>query len=146
MSKFAAQYKRLGMEVPETTNPTEKAEAIYITSCAKLGVDPADLPDVSRIREKYRLRTIADYKLCIVRDAITDSQEADWEDGDEDKYGGWFWMDSPGFRLGAVYCDGTFACTGLGSRLCTFSRPDQEFFMQECIALWADQMGGKLPA
>jgi hypothetical protein len=144
MSKFADQYKRLGIDIPETMDPIAKADAIYLASCIKLGIDPADQPDISRIREKYRPRAIADYKLCIVRDAITDQQEADWDDEEEGKYGGWFWMDSSGFRLFVVRYAYPVTLAGLGSRLCTFSRQDQEFFMQECVALWAAQMGGKL--
>lgn len=145
MSNFKEQYARLGMKVPKTKNLVEKAELIYVASCAKLGVDPLALPDVSRIREKYQAKTIADYKLMIVRDAITDEREADWNSS-EYKYGGWFWMNKPGFRFCVSYCDVTYAGTTGGSRLCTFSEDDQEFFMQECVALWADSMGGKLPA
>lgn len=134
------------MKAPKTTDPAEKAELIYVASCLKLGIDPLlSLPNTSAMREKYRARTVADYKLMIVRDAITEEKEADWNNEDEYKYGGWFWMDEPGFRLFGVYYDGTYAYTGLGSRLCTFSREDQRFFMVECIALWADQMGGQIP-
>lgn len=133
------------MSVPETTDPIVKAKAIYVAACAKLRLDPANLPDVSRIRAKYVAHQIADYKLMVIRDAITQEREANW-DGREYKYGSWFLMNSPGFRFHAVLC--AFALTGVtgGSRLCTFSEEDQEFFSEECIALWADFMGGKLPA
>jgi hypothetical protein len=145
MTNFKEQYARLGMKIPKTKNLAEKAELIYVASCAKLGIDPLALPNVSHIREKYQAKTIADYKLMIVRDAITEEREADW-DSNEYKYGGWFWMNKPGFRFYGSGCgiSGTLA-TG-GSRLCTFSEEDQEFFMQECVAFWADSFGGKLPA
>lgn len=145
MPKFIDQYKRLGMTIPAITNPAIKAQAIFVASCEKLGIDPADQPDVSRLREKYRPCTIAEYKLCVIRDAITDEKEADWNNRKEYKYGGWFWLNDPGFRLSSVryVIDGSL--TVGGPRLCTFSEGDQEFFMEECIALWADLTGGKLP-
>lgn len=146
MTNFKEQYARLGMKIPKTKNLIEKAELIYVASCVKLGIDPLALPDVSRTREKYQAKTISDYKLMIIRDAITEDREADWNDEDERKYGGWFWMDKPGFRFGVSYCDVTYSRTTCGSRLCTFSDDDQEFFMMECIAFWADSLGSKLPA
>lgn len=145
MSQFKEQYARLGMDVPETTDLVEKAEMIYKASCAKLGIDPMMQPIVSGIRAKYQARQIADYKLMIIRDAITDEREADWDDRSEKKYEGWFYLNKPGFRFGGTYCDSSLTCTASGSRLCAFSDNDQQFFMKEAIALWADQMGAKLP-
>lgn len=146
MSKiFSAQYQRLNMAVPKTTNLSDKAQLIFVASCAKLGVDPNDLPDVSRLRDKYKPCTVAEYKLCIIRDAITDEREANWDDRGENKYGGWFWLNKPGFRFYDVTYVITFSDSYGGPRLCTFDENDQEFFMKECIALWADLMGGKLP-
>lgn len=145
-NQFAEQYQRLRMIVPDTTNPGIKAQAIYIAACVMLGIDPSDQPDNSKIREKYRASNTAHYKLCIIRDAITGEKEANWDDEDEDKFGGWFWMDSPGFRFCVTLCDFAYSYSAGGSRLCTFSDEDQEFFMKECVALWADFMGGKLPA
>lgn len=133
------------MSVPETTNAVEKADLIYIASCKKLGIDPQALPDVTLIRDKYRPRQTADYKLMIIRDALTDEREADWNDRNEYKYDGWFYLNKPGFRFDGSHCDITYSNSTGGSRLCTFSEEDQEFFMKEPIALWADSMGGKLP-
>jgi hypothetical protein len=145
--KFAKQYQRLGL--PESTAellPQQKAEMIYGAACLVLKIEPNHMPDVSMVREKYRPSQLALHKLQVVRDAITGDQEADWNDMDEYKYGGWFWMDDPCFRFCAVNCTRTDARAGLGSRLCTFSDSDQEFFMKECVALWADFHGGKLPS
>lgn len=146
MAQFEEQYKRLGIAVPNTTDPVEKAQIIYVASCIKLGLDPNNLPDVSKVREKHQAKLIADAKLMVIRDAIVDDREADWNDEDEYKYGPWFWMDSPGFRLNDVVFGIAGTCTPGGSRLCTFNRPDGNFFVTECIALWADSFGGKLPA
>lgn len=145
MSNFKAQYARLGIDLPETTNAVEKAELIYVASCKKLGVDPLALPDVNLIREKYRPRQIGDYKLMIIRDALTEEKEANWNDRSEYKYDGWFYLNNPGFRFYVTYYSYTGAYAGAGSRLCTFSEEDQEFFMKEPVAFWADTMGGKLP-
>lgn len=145
MTNFKAQYARLGMKVPKTTNAVEKAELIFVACCKKIGVDPLALPDVSLIREKYRPRQIGDYKLMIIRDALTEEKEANWNDRNEYKYDGWFYLNAPGFRFFVTFYSRAAALTGSGSRLCTFSEEDQEFFMKEPIALWADSLGGKLP-
>lgn len=142
--EFEEQYKRLGMAVPETGD-REKAELIYNASCAKLGLDPNNLPEVSKVREKYQASQLAFHKLSAIRDAIVEDKEAEWNDEDEYKYGAWFWMDKPGFRLGGIGYRWAASSTGAGSRLCTFTEEDGEFFAKECIAFWADFMGGKLP-
>lgn len=145
MSPFTEQYQRLGMSIPETTDPIAKAEAIYVAACAKLRLDPNDLPDLSRVRAKYVAHQIADYKLMVIRDAVTQEREANWN-GNEYKYGSWFLMNNPGFRFGGVGCDFAYTTVSGRSRLCTFDEDDQEFFSKECIALWADFYGSKLPA
>lgn len=145
MTNFKEQYARLRMGIPQKkVSLIQKATLIFVASCVKLGIDPQALPDVSMIKEKYRAKTVADYKLMVIRDALTEEREADWN-SDERKYGGWFWMDKPGFRFyGSRYVFALSFASG-GSRLCTFSDDDQQFFMTECVALWADSLGGKLP-
>lgn len=144
--KFKAQYARLGINEEVPTDPIQKAEVIYRAACGKLGLNPEDMPDVSRVREKYRASQLAFHKLEVVRDAITADRKADYNNYDESKWGGWFWLNNPGFRFIAAYCVITRTSPYGGPRLCTFSEQDQDFFMKECVAIWADFYGGVLPS
>lgn len=144
-TQFKDEYAKLGIEAPKTTDLVEKAGIIYDAACKKLGLDPVDLPDVSRVREKYRASQLAFHKLEVVRDAIAEDREADWNNSDEYKYFAWWRMNKPGFRLFDFDFGWAVSNSCAGSRLCTFSEEGQEFFAKECIALWADFMGAKLP-
>lgn len=147
MSKnFDKQYNTLGMKAPpDDMDPREKGELILRASCLKLGIDPALRPQVHELMDKYHAPIIGLYSLMIIRDAMTDDREANWNSRREDKWGGYFLMNDPGFRFDVTLYDYTHSRTSGGSRLCTFSEEDQEFFMKECIAFWADFMGGQLP-
>ena len=145
MNDFKAQYANLGINDALPTDPVQKFEVIYRAACTKLGLHPQDMPDVSRVREKYRASQLAFHKLEVVRDAIVSDREANYDDRNEEKWGGWFYMNKPGFRFYASRYTYSRARSTGGSRLCTFSDDDQEFFMKECIAGWADFLGGVLP-
>lgn len=144
--QFEAQYARLGISLSEIpVDPVLKGELIYRAACTKLDITPDDAPEVYRVRQKYRNSILAYNKLMVIRDGITGDREADYDNYDEEKWGGWFWMNKPGFRFGDSGYSDSGSRAGGGSRLCTFSRQDEEFFMKECIAIWADFMGGTLP-
>lgn len=145
-NRFEKQYDALGLKASKgSMTPLDKAEVIFHAACKKLGIDPALLPAVFELLDKYQGPLSGLYKLMVIRDAITDKREADWNDRSEYKYGGWFLLNDPGFRFYDTYCDFTYAFSFGGPRLCTFSDDDQEFFMVECIAIWADFYGSKLP-
>ncbi|HLZ88991.1 MAG TPA: hypothetical protein VKQ52_17170 [Puia sp.] len=143
--QFKDQYARLGINDEVPTDPIQKAEVIYQAACRKLSLNPEDMPDVSRVRGKYRASQLSFHKLEIIRDAIVGDREAKWNDYAEYKWGSWFYLNSPGFRFVDSYYSCTNAVSGAGSRLCTFSKNDQDFFAIECIALWAEFHGGVLP-
>ena len=145
-NKFAKQYQVLGVAIDELAalDPRQKAGAIYEASCRTLGLDPAAVPDLSRVREKYRFSQLAFHKLEVIRDAITGDREADWDDYSDKKWGSWFYMDSPGFRFDGVAYTDTNSYSGLGSRLCCETEEQAEFLARECIAFWADFYDKKL--
>jgi hypothetical protein len=86
--------------------------------CKKYKIDPvASLPDLSNMPEALRASFLADYKLQILIDEVNDHIEANWEDGNENKYFIWWWMNGvsgSGFRLSVVYH--RFSSSGVGSR------------------------------
>lgn len=58
-SKFAPQYNILGLKPPsKKMDDREKAEIIFHAACKKLGIDPAALPVVHHLKEKYRGKRI----------------------------------------------------------------------------------------
>ena len=145
--KFDRQYSALGLQAPANEmDPREKAEIIFYAACKKKGIDPALRPAVHELEGKYQAPLTGLYELMVIRDAITENREADWNDAGEEKWGGWFLMNKPGFRFGVSLCVIVYSFTAGGSRLCTFDEEDQEFFMNECVAFWADFYGGKLPS
>lgn len=112
MNDFKVQYANLGINDAPPTDPVQKFEGIYRASCTKLGLNPEDMPDVSKVREKYRASQLAFHKLEVVRDAIVSDREANYDDRNEEKWGGWFWLNKPGFRFADAGC--AFARTGSG--------------------------------
>lgn len=144
--KYEQQYDTLGLEAPENEiDPREKAEVIFYAACKKLSLDPTALPQVQHLGEDFRPSLIASYKLQVIRKALTDDRKPNYDDYSEEKWGAYYLMNKPGFRLDAVFYGISTSLTHGGPRLCTFSEEDQEFFSTECVALWADLSGGQLP-
>lgn len=144
---FAAQYEALGMEpLDESMAPVEKSEVIFHAACKKLGLEPTFLPIVDALPDEYKVFPVVAYKLEVIRNAITCSRKAEWDDVTEEKWGSWHHMNFPGFRFHYSTSDDSDTITTWGSRLCTFSEKDDNFFAIECIAFWADFKGGTLPA
>lgn len=147
MAKFTQQYNILGLKPPsKKMDAREKAEVIFHAACKIHGLDPAALPLVDHLEEEFRPSLVSSYKLQVVRKAITAGRKGNWNDTSERKWGSWFWMNKPGFRFYASHSSLTRTYAAGGSRLCTFSEEDQDFFAQECIAFWADFHGEELPA
>jgi len=91
-------------------------------ACAKLGIDPEKLPDVSNISEEFAKPIIAAYKLMIIYKAINNGWKPDWNNYNQYKYYPWFEVLSSGFGFsGSDYYYG-LAYSTVGSRLCTDSR------------------------
>ncbi|HET6255816.1 MAG TPA: hypothetical protein VFE32_17195 [Puia sp.] len=143
--RFSTQYNILGLKVPSPDMaPREKAELIFHAAAKILGLDPAALPVVHHLPEEFQVFPVVSFQLEVIRKALVSRRVADWNDRSEEKYGSWFLMNDPGFRFGDSRYGLTYSSGG--SRLCTFSVDDQDFFAIECIALWADFCGGQLPA
>jgi hypothetical protein len=142
-NNFKAQYANLGITAPKTKDLVKKAQIIYEAACKKLELDPNGQPDLSEVRTKYHASQRALHKLQVIRDAITGDREADWNNSNEQKWFGWYWLNAPGFRFYGAYYHCTTSC--VGSRLCTFCEEDQKFFSTQCIALWSDYYGVALP-
>lgn len=114
-------------------------------ACAALGIDTT-LPDVSMIAEEFARPIIALYKLQVIVKAWNGKWVADWNDQSQYKWGCWWWMNAPGFRFVDAFCDFASTLSTGGSRLCFASEKLAEKAGAELDYLFADLMGGILPA
>ena len=90
----------------------------------KLNMDPSEVPDLSRIPERFREPLMGAYNLMVGFDAINDGWRADYTKRNQKKWYAWPWVNSAGsgffFPLSFYYCGR--AHSGVGSRLCTDTR------------------------
>ena len=90
----------------------------------RLGMDPTEVPDLSKIPERFREPLMGAYNLMVGFDAVNDGWRADYSKRDQKKWYAWPWVNSAG--SGFVFSDSNYYYdhTGahVGSRLCTKSR------------------------
>ena len=90
----------------------------------RLGMDPTEVPDLSKIPERFREPLMGAYNLMVGFDAVNDGWRADYSKRDQKKWYAWPWVISAGsgfdFSVSFYYYDHTDAF--VGSRLCTKSR------------------------
>lgn len=92
-------------------------------ACKHLGLDPAALPDVSKLPVKHQKAITANYKLTIIAEALNDGWQPNWNDWNEYKYYAWFEVEASeeqpaGSGFSHSYCVRSASVTGVGSRLC----------------------------
>jgi hypothetical protein len=102
----------------------------------KCGYDPAALPDVSMIPEKFRDTLITAFILMVVFEAINDGWEPDFSDHNQAKYFPWPWVSSSGFGFSGADYGCADSMTGVGSRLCTDTREKALYLLEQFPDLW----------
>ncbi len=100
-------------------------------ACAKVGVDPEKLPDVSGIPEEFAKPVIAAYKLMIIYNAINNGWRPDWSNYDQYKYFPWFEVLSSGFGFSHSHCAYYYTHAHVGSRLCTDTSGKAKYIAQQ---------------
>ena len=90
----------------------------------RLGMDPTEVPDLSKIPERFREPLMGAYNLMVGFDAVNDGWRADYSKRDQKKWYAWPWVNSAGsgFVFSCSYYVYDDAFTVVGSRLCTKSR------------------------
>ncbi len=103
----------------------EAAKAIktFEDACAKLGIEPAPLPEVGHLPQEFHAPIINHYKAMVITKALNDGWTPDYTDNDQWKYEPRFWIvkdeDAPGgVGFGASLCGFWATCASCGSRLC----------------------------
>jgi len=89
--------------------------------CRINGIDPSDV----RFHEGEP-DEIAYRKLKEITKAYNQGWKPDWNDGNQQKWFAWWYMDSPGFRLDGIDYVWTGSYAGSGSRLCFSSQENAQ--------------------
>jgi hypothetical protein len=110
----------------------------FTDACSKLGLDPANLPNVSSIPEEFRKPIIAGFKLMIVYKAINNGWKPDWSNYQQWKYYPWFEVLSSGFGFSDSHYHCVYADAGVGSRLCTDTREKALYIANQFKAEYQD--------
>ena len=95
-------------------------------ACAKQGIDPLQLPDVTMLDPGMGKALIAEYKLFVIFKAINDGWVPNWNNDNEYKYFPWFDVAADEARPGGFGFSNSYyaywdSYTYCGSRLCTDS-------------------------
>ena len=114
-----------------------KKVKLFLDACKKLGKNPNVLPDVSMLDEKMQKFIIGLYKLAIIRDAIVDGWEADYENSSQRKWFAIFIYDSSSssFRFNVAGYGRTAAFAGSGARLSFETEKQAIYFGKQFIDL-----------
>ena len=127
--EFVALCEKYGV------NPERVPEVISFEAACKItGDNPKKLPVVTDIAKRHQKRSIADYKLSIIADAIRGGKNVDYTNG-RWKYHAVFSVEADekrpsGFGLSYGDFDRWYTSSGVGVRLC-FENIDQAIFFGE---------------
>lgn len=118
----------------------QKADIIYRAACELLGADAGSLPDCFNIDDEFHASLIAFYKLQVIHKAVVGGWVPDWNSMTR-KWGPYYLLNDPGFRLRVVHYDFSNSLWTGGSRLCFETEAQAEFVGTDCIALYRDLLG-----
>ncbi len=99
----------------------------------KLKMKPDEVPDVSKVPERFKAPIIGFYNLMIATEAINNGFEADYNNTDQKKWGSWFDLSSGGVRFVVSDYDFTLAASAFGPRLSSETKEQNEFIAKNFI-------------
>jgi len=119
-------------------NITDKVKS-FEDACQLLGIEP-NIPEVSMLPENHQKAIVAHYKLVIIAEAVNEGWRPNWDNWDERKYYPWFDLEGSSSGAGFSYdgCDGWFADSDVGSRLCFKTWELAEYIGKTFIDLYKD--------
>jgi hypothetical protein len=97
--------------------------------------DPAIMPVLTGIPERFHQPIIEHYKLMVITEAINERKEPDYREGSDWKYEPRFWIEATDEKPSGVgFSDSYYVCwysaTGVGSRLCFLSEEQYDHAME----------------
>jgi hypothetical protein len=126
-----------------TTKTTTKSKQVFDfrtiktkeDAFKKCGLDPATVPDVSKLPERFGFLTTV-YILAVIFEAVNDGWIQDRSNPNQAKYYPWPWVSSSGldFSFSGYDCDGAYA--GVGFPLCTDTPEKAIYVLEQFPDLW----------
>lgn len=111
--------------------------ASFLQACKLLKYNPKTvLPNVSKMPVHLRAHTTAKAKLEIICEASRGGVELDYDNTDQRKWSGWFWLNKPGFRFSAAIYGIASTYSSGGPRLCYLSEEECIWHCKKHIALY----------
>jgi hypothetical protein len=114
-----------------------KTIKVFEDACKRTNLNPEDLPDVSRIPERFKKRVIGNYKAAVINEAIVDGWIADFTNWNQKK-----WTPFVNLSSGCVFSDSssyyTATYTVAGSRLWFETEAQSDFFAKQFPELLKD--------
>lgn len=109
--------------------------ASFEEACALTG--KPEIIDLSAFPEELREYMYAQYKMCVIAEALNGEWKADWNNEDQNKYVPWFYNKaSSGFVFhDALYCY-SIAYAGDASRLCFKDSETAEYAGKQFLDIW----------
>jgi hypothetical protein len=101
----------------------------------KCGLDPANLPDISKLPERFSFLTTC-FILSVIFEAINDDWVADFSNKNQAKYFPWPWVSSSGLGFSISNYGYDNAHTDVGSRLCTDTSEKAIWILETFPELW----------
>ena len=101
----------------------------------KCGLDPANLPDVSKLPERFSFLTTC-FILAVIFEAINDEWVPDFTNHDQRKYFPWPWVSSSGLGFSRAVYLCVVAHSAVGSRLCTDTSEKAMWILETFPELW----------
>jgi len=98
-----------------TSQPITERVKTFEDACKVVGLDKVQVGVTGLDDDTDSI--IAYTKLVIIAKALNEGWQPDWTDSSQRKNVPWF-EHKAGFGLACVGCDGCYAVTGVGSRLC----------------------------
>ena len=100
------------------------------------------VPDFSCLPDDMRKYFEAQYKMCVITEALNEGWKPDWDNDDEYKYYTWFTMSPSFFAFAYSTCGNSRAFAGSGSRLKFKTRELAEYASKQFVDIWKDiQLG-----
>ncbi|WP_276483588.1 hypothetical protein [Paraflavitalea pollutisoli] len=133
--KLCAKYGVDPNVVPEITS--------FEQACKKLELSPTNLPKVGNLPARHRKRIIADFKLTIIAEALRNGWVPNYNDTSTVKYSAWFRVEADqkrpsGFGLSYAGCVFWLTSSYVGLRLLFPTSDVAEFFGKHFIKLHVD--------
>jgi hypothetical protein len=113
----------------------------FLQACKALNYNPKTiLPNVSKMPRRLQAHHIARAKLEVIAEASRGGVELDYDNSEQRKWYGWFWLNKPGFRFDVSDYDITTSGSCGGPRLCYLTEEDSDYHCKKHIALYKAAM------